>query len=282
MNIEQGITKEEGRDAKSRPEFFHFCLRHSLFDIRYSLLLLIGSLAVSPACAAAAQPTQPAVDARQASLANAFARLIENAIPREYEKRKDWGRTKNITTGIRNDGFKLYRRKKPVNHGVWKHYTIRLIEPEKTLAVRIENLRAVDGGRIGFRMTLRARLDLWARIKVYHYGVHLIALETVGDAAVDLAFDCEIGVRLKTSDGGAGVALDPRVVAAQVDITDFNLERISNAKGPIVREIGEELPRLIEHELQGEKLVAKLNRAIEKKRDRLELSFGELLTYGKE
>jgi len=236
--------------------------------------------AAAQSISAAAQSGDDSVTPRSqhsTSPAAAFARLIKQAIPREYEKRKDWGKTKNITTGIRNNGLKLYRRKKPVNHGTWKHYKIRLVDPEETLDVRIEHLRSVDDGRLGFTLVIKAKADLWCRVKFYRYGVHLISLELDGDAAIDLALDCEIGVRLHTFAGKAGVALDPRVADARLDITDFHLRRVSNAKGPIIREIGEEFPRLIEHELQGPKLVAKLNRAIDKKRDRLELSFSDLL-----
>ncbi len=247
-------------------------------DIRYSLLLLLCLTASSHGEPVAA-PTDPKANASEANaanaaLANAFAGLVERAIPRHYEKRKDWGKTKNITVGIRRDGIKLYRRKKPVNHGVWKHYKINLIEPDKTLAVQIENLRALESGRVAFTLALQIKFDLWARTKTYKYGVHLIALETVGDAAIDLEIDCEIGMKFQTHGGHPGVALDPLVTDARLDITDFHLHRVSNAKGPIIRELGEELPRFIERELQGPKLVAKINRAINKKRDRLELGFG--------
>ena len=248
-----------------------FLLARHLFARRFSLvlLLLICSNRASAQRPTAELTTQAASD----SLAKMFAQLVEQAIPREYEKRKDWGRTKNVTTGIRTDGLRIHRRKKPVKHGVWKHYKVRLIEPEKTLAVRIDNFRPVEGGRVGFSLTLDAKFDLWARVKVYQYGVHLIALETVGDATIDLAIDCEIGLNLTTPAGRPGVAIDPRVVDARLDITDFHLHRVSNAKGPIIRELGEEFPRLIERELQGPKLVAKLNKAIDKKRDRLQVGF---------
>ena len=250
----------------------HFLPRYSLFDIRYSLLLLF-SLASMPLCTA-----QEPVNHVNASLANAFARLIEQSIPRTYEKRKDWGKTKNITVGVRNKGIKLYRRKKPVKHGTWKHYKLSLIEPEKKLAVRIENLHAAKDGRIGFTLEIQSQFDLWARAKVYQYGVQLIALEIVGDAAIDLQLECEVGMKFQTQDGSVGMALDPLVVDARLDITALHLDRISNAKGPLVREFGEELPRWIEHELSGPHLVAKLNKAIDKKRDRLELSVSDLLT----
>ncbi len=228
----------------------------------------------TPHCQAATATTTKT----QTSLANTFARLLEKSIPREYEKRKDWGKTKNITVGVRRDGIKIHRRKKPVKHGVWKHYKIRLIDPQETLTVQIQDLRPEENGRVAFTLTLQAKFDLWARAKVYHYGVHLLALEALGDATIDLAIDCEIGIRLQTHEGLAGVALDPQVTAARLDITDFHLRRISNAKGPLVRELGEELPRILERELQGPKLVAKLNRAIEKKRGRLELSFSKRIT----
>jgi hypothetical protein len=249
--------------------------RAALFGCRYSVVLL---LCVCCSQVTADDPTaELASQSSSASLAKLFAQLVERAIPREYDKRKDWGRRKNITAGIRTDGLRIHRRKKPVKHGIWKHYKVRLIEPENTLAVRIDHLRPLEGGRLGFTLTLKAKFDLWARVKVYQYGVHLIALETVGDAAIDLAIDCEIGMNLQTRAGRAGFALDPRVVDARLDITDFHLHRVSNAKGPIIRELGEEFPRIIEHELQGPKLVAKLNKAIEKKRDRLEVGFGEFL-----
>ena len=88
-----------------------------------------------------------------------------------------------------------------------------------------------------------------------------------------LALDCEVAARL---DLGT-VTIDPRVVDARLQLSNFRLRRVSNAKGPVVRELGEGLQKLIEHELKGPKLVAKLNRAIDKKRDRLTLDFADLL-----
>ena len=261
-----------------------------MFDTRYSMLLarlLLITPVASISCDCVAAPSRGDLigpgQQYSVSLADSFARLIEQAIPREYEKRKDWGQTKNITVGLRNDGLRLHRRKKRVKHGTWKHYKIRLVDPKETvdstetLDIEINNIRPAEAGRLGFTLVIKAKFDLWARVKVYRYGVHLIALEIVGDAAIDLALDCEIGFRLKTHAGTAGVAFDPRVADARLDITAFHLHRISNANGPLLQELGEEFPRLIERELQGPQLVAKLNRAIDKKRHRLELSFSDLL-----
>lgn len=247
--------------------------------MRYAILLPLCFAAFS--CSKASAETTAAPSSTSTAIANAFAGLIEKAIPREYDKRKNWGHTKKITIGLRRDGIKIHRRKKNVKHGVWKHYKIKLIDPDERLKVQIVDLRSLENGRVGFTMKLQVKFDIWARAKIYKYGVHLIALKTVGDAEIDLALDCEVGVNFQTQSGGTGVALDPLVTGARLDITDFHLRRVSNAKGPIIRELGEELPRIIERELQGPKLVAKLNKAINKKRDRLELSFSELVGLSK-
>lgn len=214
----------------------------------------------------------PLADTARNALAWSFAKLVRDAIPEKYEKKKDWGRRKNLTVGLRADGLKLERRKKPVKHGVWKHYTVNLVEPEKNLNVAINDLRSIDRGRMAFTLVLSAKLDVWARAKTYQYGVHIIALEATGQTDLHLALDCEVGVGLVPVDGKTNAVLDPKVVDSKLKLKKFRLDRISNAKGPLVQEIGEEIEDLIEKELRGTKLTAKLNKAIDKKRDRLQFT----------
>ncbi|MEQ8837838.1 MAG: hypothetical protein RID07_13615, partial [Lacipirellulaceae bacterium] len=214
----------------------------------------------------------------QEALAKNFSTLIRQAIPEAYDKQKDWGTTKRITTGLRTEGkgfkMKLRRRKKEVNHGTWKHYRIKLVEPEENLRVAITGLRSLEAGRIGFTLKVATTLDAWARAKVYNYGVHLIALEIVGDLRVELDLDCELGFTASKVKDKPGLALDPRITDARLKLVELNLRRVSNAKGPLVRELGDALRKHIESELTGPKLTKKLNRAIDKKRDRLVIETG--------
>ena len=224
-----------------------------------------------------AKKQTPLVDTASNTLAWTFAKLIQGAIPEHYEKKKDWGRRKNITIGIRNDGLKLERRKKAVKHGAWKHYTVDLVDPEENLDVQIENLYTLDDGRVGFTLTLSAKLDLWGRVKVYQYGVHLIALEVVGQTDFDLALDCEVAVGIVKEAGRSMAMIDPSVSDARLRLREFRLDRISNAKGPLVRELGEEIEDIILEKLRGPKLTAKINRAIDKKRDRLKYALPKFM-----
>ena len=214
-------------------------------------------------------------------LALALSDVLYDAIPRRYEKKKDWGKQKRITTGLRTDGawykFKIHRRKKEVDHGTWKQYRVWMVDPEKNLAVRIEDLRSLDAGRLAFTLQFAAHLEGWAQMRKYNRGVHLITLTAEGNTRLRLAVDCEVALGLSSSGAIGGVQVAPKVTTAHLDLDDFELTRISKAHGPVVRQLGHGLRLLIEEELDGPELVAKLNRAIEKKRDRLVFAPGKLL-----
>ena len=210
------------------------------------------------------------------------AKLIAEAIPREYERSKDWGRTKSITTGLRSSGnffdFDIHRRKTEVKHGVWKKYRVVLVEPDKNLLVKIENLRSIEPGRIALTLSVAARLHGWARAKVYDRGIHLIALEAEADSSIRLSLDAEISLEsVPTTSWLPGVAIRPVIKDARLALDEFRLTRISDLRGSIARELGDGLRHLIEDELTGPKLAAKLNRSIEKRRDRLQFTPDMLL-----
>jgi hypothetical protein len=210
------------------------------------------------------------------ALASLLAGLVTDAIPREYEKKQDWGRTKRITTGLRADGngldFRIHRRKTQVNHGTWKHYKVRLVNPDEHLEVRIENLRSLEAGRIGLTLYLRGKLHGWAQTRIYNRGLHIITLTAEGDTTLRLWVDCEISMKLAPSLRIPGVSVEPLVTGARLELDDFDLDRLSKVSGELAHELGEGLSHVIEETLDGPTLVAKLNRAIDKKRDRLQIS----------
>lgn len=229
----------------------------------------------SPEQAVAVQVDAPSTASR--ALADAFANVVSASIPIEYEKRKDWGKTKKIVSGLKFADFDIKRRHKPVKHGVWKHYKVKLSDPDNNLQVRIEQLRTLDGSRVAFTLVVHADLSLWGRAKVYEYGVHLIALEVVGHTTMDLRLDCEVGVEIETEDILPALVIDPRVTDAHLNLANFRIERISNAHGPLVKELSNSIEDWIESELRGPKLVQKLNTAIDKRRDSLRLSPSQLI-----
>jgi hypothetical protein len=220
-----------------------------------------------------AQVSPPAPPASPDAIAQTVAQLIADAIPREYERKKDWGRQKEIATGVRSSGnffkFDIHRTTTAVNHGVWKHYRATIVDPEHNLQVRIESLRSAAAGRIAFTLFVTTKFRGWGRAKVYDRGIHLIALEAETDAKVSLWLDCEIALEAAPASFLTGIAVRPQVMAARLRLDEFQLTRVSDVSGPVVRELGDGIRHLIEDELNGPKLAAKLNSSIEKRRDRL-------------
>lgn len=230
----------------------------------------------------AQQPSAPAIDPARAKLAATISQLLEDAIPLAYDKQKDWGAQTEIVVGLRTEGkgfdTKIHRRKKLVDHGVWKHYRLRMIEPEKNLSVQLTRLESLPAGRVAFTLRVDAKLDAWARAKVYQYGVHLIALEVEGDMRSILEISGEIGLQVETVGGAPGMRVDLVATDAQLQLEDFHLRRVSEARGPIVQELSGGVRRIVEEEANGPKLVEKLNRAIDKKRDKLVFSTADWLS----
>ena len=242
-------------------------------------LSLAAVLSLFASWAPAEPPPAPSPEAAEA-LGTMLSGLIRQAIPLEYEKQEDWGATKEIPIGVRITGKPLHRhyhrQTKSVEHGVWKHYKLRMIDPQQNLAVRLQDFAGLPGGRAAFTLLVDAKLDAWGRAKIFEYGIHLGAYELEADATIRLAIRGDVGVRVGLQGDSTALIVDPRITEARLAIDEFHLRRISNADGPLVRQLGDGVRRAIEEELDGERLTAKLNRAIDKKRDRLVLTTSDL------
>lgn len=230
--------------------------------------------------ASGSPPTGKSAEATPSSgsssaISRAIAGAIERALPEVYEKQDDWGATKTIAVGLKGTGkglnFDIKRRRKEVPHGLWKHYKIQRRQGGPSPSVQLENLRVTSEGTTSFRLTVDVDFDYWARAKLYQYGIHLLAVEAVGSCKATLRMDGEMGLRFGPVEGSPGVAIDPAVTDAQLIIHEWRVERVSNMHGPLIEELGDGVRRLIEREMNGPALTSKLNRAIDKKRDRLQV-----------
>src|SRR4051812_6798069 len=208
--------------------------------------------------------------------------LIAEAVPREFEGKKDWGKTKKVTTGLRSEGnffkFDIHSKKTEVNDGIWKKYRVTLIEPEKNLEIRIDNLRTLESGKYALTLFVAAKVHGWARAVVYEHGVHVISLDAEGDTAIKLWVDAEVGVEtVQSSTFIPGVELRPVVTDARLKFDDFKLTRISDVRGAVAKELGELLRKELQKQLSGPKLVDRLNHSLQKHPERLRLSPDMLL-----
>lgn len=215
------------------------------------------------------------------SLQQYITRLVLDEVPREYENTKKWGGTKRVMTGLdwEQDGLKI-RRWKDVNHGTWSRYKLKLIDPENTFEVRLENLRDLGDNTAGFDLVGVAKLACWGRISQWKRGVQLISLSGDADAKVRLVASIELKMKLDPKSLPPDIVLEPKVVSADLQLQQFELQRLGLADGAVVEQLGE----LVEEGLQDYlaenrvKLAEKMNKQIDKKRDKLRIPLSKLTT----
>ena len=211
--------------------------------------------------------------------------LVLEALPHEYEDTKRWGGKTKRWDGVhlKMKGLKLKtkRKWKEVNHGTWKKYRVNLVDPEEHLDVRVVNMHRVAPGKIGFDLLLGARLDLYGRLQEWNHGLRLISISTEASADVLVKVGLEVSTRLNAAKFPPDVIILPKANSADIDLQSFELNRISRADGPVVRELGDALEKVVRKKLveKEQKLVAKINRQIEKNKDDLRLSLHDVVKH---
>ncbi len=234
------------------------------------------------------QPNEVADNAPQVSpgAQKLLRTLVLESMPHEYENTKQWGGTKRTWDGLHVslDGLRLKtkRRWKEANHGTWKRYRAWLIDPEHAFQIEIEKMVATPEGKTAFDVVIDARLGVWGRLSEYALDVQLLSLSAEAEARIRLRVRCEMSLRLDVTHLPPDVILEPHVVSAQLSLVDFDLIRISDLDGPVVREFGEELHDVLQDEIASRqaKLVDRINRQLEKHEDDLRLSVSEMAASG--
>jgi hypothetical protein len=236
----------------------------------------------APHAAAAGPPASAAVQPAP-GLGDLITGIARDNLPHEFESKKNWGHTTTIWSGLSvwREGLRIKTRgqKREANHGTWELYKIRLVDPQQRFHVQVDKLRELPAGRVGFDAWIEAHLDAYGQWVQWERGVQLFSVSAEADAHVRLRATCDIGWKLAPGKIPPDVLLDPVVTDAQLELLDFRLRRISDLHGPVVKELGRALHEILDDKLddQRAKLVAQINRQIDKNRNALRLSLHDLM-----
>lgn len=212
-----------------------------------------------------------------------ITRIVRQALPTEFEKRHNWNHTKRVFDGLRweFDGGKLeaHRRWKDARDGQWTMYRVRFIEPEQNFQVQVQRFETLENGKVGCDLAVDARLAVEGRVLHYEHDVQLVSLSAEAETHARLAARIEIGGKVNVSKFPPSLSLEPVVQQAAVDIHDFRIKRIGKLDGPVVKSLSRGVREVVEDKLDEArpKLVEKMNAAIKKSEEKLELSLSDLL-----
>lgn len=214
---------------------------------------------------------------------NLITNLVLESIPHTYEDDKKWGQQEERWDGVRvwRDGWeiKTKRRKKLVNHGKWQKYSATLINPEDEFGIEVNQIRQTEDGKMAFEINFVAHLAIQARHSNWVKGVQLYSISGEGSAKVRLALDCEMKINLDFGEFPPDVIFIPEVVAADLHVDEFRLDRVSKLGGEFSQQVGKAARKIMDEKIEEreEKLVKKINKQIAKKQDELRLSLAEAL-----
>ncbi len=212
-----------------------------------------------------------------------ITRLVLENLPHSYEKKKNWGNQDKRWDGvqIRRDGLKVKtkRKWKPVNHGTWKKYSAELIDPDQKFTVQVKNFHRTSSGATGFDIHFTAHLKLHGRQTKWVKGVQLYSLSADGHALVSLVVACELKVSMDASNFPPDLIVDPRAVDAKLRVDQFRLDRISKVGGEFSQQVARQVRKELDDKIREKekRLVEKINKQLDEKRDRLRLSLADAL-----
>ncbi|WP_425616837.1 hypothetical protein NA78x_000497 [Anatilimnocola sp. NA78] len=209
--------------------------------------------------------------------------VVRDQLPENYEKSKNWGNTARVFDGwhVEQHGLKIEtrRRWKTVRDGTWSRYTVTPLNPDEHFVVRVEQIDQLEGNKIRLQLTAISKLRLFGRMSKWESGVQLLSTSAEADAKVRVTGTVEVAMKLDPTKFPPDVYLEPQVTSADFEITQFELRRLGQFDGPLVRSLSDDTHAVLKDELAARrpKLVASLNKSLAKQQDKLKFSFSELL-----
>lgn len=236
--------------------------------------------------------SQQQPDSREVRLTPEAHTFIENlallAVPHEYSDDDKWDLTKPVQSGLsvrfENGQVRTKRKWKRVRHGRWQKYSVRLVDPDRRLSLRISNVRKKPEGPFRFQVDCLARLRTEARFQDWQLGIQVFRTSAESVADVRVLADCELGVELDHATFPPAVQLRPVVHDVKVRIGKFEVRRISHLKGSLADQFSSLTRAVLARELRRRErdLPKKINKQIGRQEDDLRLSLGQWLEFSAE
>ena len=211
--------------------------------------------------------------------------IVRAAVPKTFENRKHWDKRKEVFAGVKvkTDGLKvrISKRKEEVRHGFWRRYTVTLIDPDRTLKVRISDVKALGGGRWTYTVTADVRANVDARFEQWNLGVKLLNGSTDADASLRVRAACTLDVRLEQDDEqGSVVVFAPDVKKVDLSLPNLDVRKFGELRGKAATDLFDGLEDVVEDLLQTQEGAVRkeARKEIAEHADDLRIPLGDVLS----
>lgn len=234
--------------------------------------------------AAVAQGAEPASE-NERHLSELVEGIVKAAVPDTFEDRRHWDKHRDVFSGVKvkTDGLnvRISKRKKTVRHGFWRRYTVTLIDPERTLKIRISDVQPLGGGKWTFTVTADVRANVVVRFEHWNVGVKLFNTSSDADASLRLRADCSLNVDLeKTDDAGTFVVFTPDVKSVDLSLPNLDVRKFGELRGDVATDLFDGLENIIEDlvQTQEDTVRRQARKEIARRNDDLRVPLGDFLS----
>ena len=164
-----------------------------------------------------------------------------------------------------------------MNHGTWRKYSARLLDPENAFSIELRNLTELDDNRVAFEVHCRSKLALSARQSKWVKGVQLYSLSANGHATVRLSVSIELEIQPDATQFPPDLKFVPRAQEATIQIEEFRIDRVGKLGGEVAQQVSRAARKILDDKVADKErdLVKKINRQFDKQADRLKLPVSE-------
>jgi hypothetical protein len=211
--------------------------------IRFSTGLLLVLLL-------AGMPVRAQQKEDHADLARVIQQVVATQLPREYEDRKEWGKTVPIPENLEN--ARLRRRVKVGDHeefpdGPWRRTRLWVDDPARDVQIRVQEVRKTDASKTHIRVEAVAALHGERQRQQWLRGLPLLDITAQADAVVSVALECDVAISLNTTAFPPELRVEPRVTQLHIGLKSFTLKQVGKLiKGDLAEKLGHELQGMLE------------------------------------
>lgn len=255
--------------------------RGSLAGVRL-VVLCVAILVVHPRRSAACDGNAPTMAAEMApGVAEIVRQALLAVLPEEYVDTKHWGKHRavpQIRWQQKGSRLRVDVQDKPVPHGTWTQYKVRLVNPDEQLRLTLSPPRLSQDGSLLVDSRLNVRLALFGRLSQWWYGVQLYSFSANAEVDVTIAIRWNGRWQWHTMWGALVPMIQVRAEDVQVHLDQFRLLRVSQVGGRVAEELGRVARRWLEDALEEQepRLVAQINRQLERYERKVKLSHNQL------
>jgi hypothetical protein len=175
------------------------------------------------------------------SLGATLKPILAGALPPVlYEKQVDWGRQTPTASGLEWHGLRPRITKAPRNDGIWRNLRVTAQDSQRTLELRLSDLRTVAPDRQTFKVFLAFQAGVEYEQQNWERGLRLYSSSAEARLRLKLVLECENTLRLEeTKTLLPDFIFRLRIVKAEVSYDNLVVEHIAGIGGSGARLMGE-------------------------------------------